>query len=50
MLGWLMLTGALVFAYAMGYATREIISRNRRRQAEELRRMIPRRDKTEANL
>jgi len=45
---WVMLTGALLFAYAMGYATREIISRMRRRQAEELRRMMPRRGRTEA--
>jgi hypothetical protein len=50
MLGWIMLIGVLLFAYAMGYATREIISRMRRRKAEEIRRMRPRRSAAEAQL
>ena len=43
MLGWIVIIGLLLFAYGMGYATREIISRMRRRKAEEVRRMRPRR-------
>jgi hypothetical protein len=43
MLGLMMLIGLLLFAYGMGYMTREIMSRMRRRKAEELRRMRPRR-------
>jgi hypothetical protein len=49
MLGWFMLVGVLLFAYGMGYATREIMSRRRRRIAEEMRRMKPRRNAAQAN-
>lgn len=48
MLGWFIVLGAMLFAYGMGYATREIISRMRRRKAEEFRRMRPRRNTAEA--
>ena len=50
MLGWFMLTGALLLAYAGGYATREIISRQRRRKAEEIRRMRSRRSAIAAKI
>ena len=48
MLGWFIVLGGMLFAYALGYATREIISRMRRRKAEELRRMRPRRSEAQA--
>ena len=48
--GWIVLIGLLLFAYAMGYATREIISRRRRRLAEEFRRMRPRRSEAEVKV
>jgi hypothetical protein len=48
MLGWIVLIGGLLFAYGMGYATREIMSHRRRHIAEELRRMKPRRGAVEA--
>jgi hypothetical protein len=48
MLGWFIVLSAMLFAYGMGYATREIISRMRRRKAEEFRRMRPRRNTAEA--
>ena len=50
MLGWFMLTGALVLAYGGGYATREIISRLRRRKAEEIRRLKSRRSAIAAKI
>jgi len=50
MLGWILLIGVLLFAYAMGYATREIISRMRRRRAEEIRRMRPRRSAAQPQI
>ena len=48
--GWFMLTGALLLAYGGGYATREMISRLRRRKAEELRRMKTRRSAAAAKI
>jgi hypothetical protein len=48
--GWIIFIGAMLFAYGMGYATRAIISVMRRRKAEEIRRMRPRRSATEAQL
>jgi hypothetical protein len=39
MAGWIVIVSTLLYAYGMGYATREIISRMRRRRAEEVRRM-----------
>lgn len=50
MLGWIMLTGAVLLAYGEGYATRGIMSRMRRRKAEELRRMKARRSPIEAKI